>query len=345
MDALVIGGTRFVGLSLVHELYRQGHSVATLNRGKMQARLPEGVSRLYADRRDPETVKKALDGTRFDWVFDCTGYQLINVEPMVNLFHDHIKRYVFVSTSGVYAATDIMPISEDFPLQSADTNAEGVTGYGAEKVQCEDFLRSAYLELGFPAVIVRPGIVYGPHNWMDDREGSYFARLLRGRKILIPGHGMALMHVVYVDDLAKILIIAAGNDSASGQAYNALGPHAITFTGWIDLVMQTVGINTEKVHLPESVLMDIAKQGRSPVSFTSPNRSEVFSMEKAKKDLDFTPQYDLIVGLSNTYEWWQAERGLENIDIASGRLGHNVDLKYEDELIGRFEAGGASVSI
>lgn len=342
MNTLVIGGTRFIGLSLVHELHKQGHSVSTLNRGKTQARLPEDVSRLYADRRDPETVKKALDGTSFDWVFDCTGYQLINVEPLVNLFRGCIDRYVFVSTSGVYAPTDTMPISEDFPLQSADTNAQGVAAYGAEKVQCEDFLRSAHFESGFPSVVVRPGIVYGPHNWMDDREGAYFARLLKGRKILIPGHGLALMHVVYVDDLAKLLIIAAGSDHASGQAYNALGPHAITFTGWIDLVMQAVGIYTEKVHLPENILSNIIKQGRSPISFTSPSKSEVFSMEKAKNHLGFTPQYDLTVGLSKTYEWWQAERGLEKIDITSGRLGHNVDFEYEDELIRQYEGGGAS---
>ena len=336
MKTLVLGGTRFVGLRLVRELARQGHEITILNRGKTHAQLAEGIKRLYADRRDAQAVREALSGTHFDWVFDCTGYQTGNLEPLVELFQGLVQRYVFVSTSGVYKRSELMPISEDFPLQNSETTEKGLTAYGAEKVQCEEFLLQAHAKHGFPTTIVRPAIIYGPHNWMDDREGSYFARLLMGRKVLVPSDGTALMHIVHVDDLARLLITTAENDRAVGQAYNAAGPHAITIKGWMELVTQVVGVEAQEVHLPEVVLAEATAAGRSPLFFTPWDRSEVYSTQKARDDLSFVPQYDLEDGLRHTYEWWRAERGLEKIELTPGRLGHNVDLPYEDELIQRY---------
>ncbi len=46
MKVLVMGGTNFNGLALVHELVRQGHDVTVLNRGKSEATIPESVHRL-----------------------------------------------------------------------------------------------------------------------------------------------------------------------------------------------------------------------------------------------------------------------------------------------------------
>ena len=42
MRVLVMGGTQFNGLALVHELARTGHEVVILNRGQTQADLPLG---------------------------------------------------------------------------------------------------------------------------------------------------------------------------------------------------------------------------------------------------------------------------------------------------------------
>ncbi|MFQ5827368.1 MAG: NAD-dependent epimerase/dehydratase family protein, partial [Dehalococcoidia bacterium] len=62
MRALVLGGTRFVGLSLVYALAREGFEITILNRGKTQAQLPPGIKRRRADRRNPDEVRSALSG-------------------------------------------------------------------------------------------------------------------------------------------------------------------------------------------------------------------------------------------------------------------------------------------
>ena len=44
MRVLVMGGTQFNGLALVHELVRQGHEVTVCNRGRTESDIPDSVS-------------------------------------------------------------------------------------------------------------------------------------------------------------------------------------------------------------------------------------------------------------------------------------------------------------
>ena len=74
MRALVVGGSRFIGLHLVRTLSKEGHSVTVLNRGQTEVTFPGGVERLYADRNDSSQVEAALHGKSFDTVFDISAY-------------------------------------------------------------------------------------------------------------------------------------------------------------------------------------------------------------------------------------------------------------------------------
>lgn len=332
MKALVVGGTRFVGLHLVYELVRQGHDVTTLNRGKTQRQLPPEVKRLYADRRQPEAVRSALEGQDFEVIFDMTGYQRINLEPLVDLFAGRIRRYIFMSTCGVYAHSETMPVTEDFPRLSPVTTATGLAAYEVEKVQCEDFLMETYRERGFPVTILRSPFIYGPDNWMDDREGSYFTRFTLGRKVLVPGDGTAINHFNHVDDVARALITAAGVERAIGQAFNIGCAQAITINGYIDTIARVTGKETEKVYLELKVVRDL----KTPIFPFDWDKSQFFSIEKAREQLGFSPQYDMESGLRHTYEWWLKEKGVERMEFTPGRLGHDVDLALEDELIAKY---------
>src|SRR5262245_30211252 len=68
MKVLVMGGTRFNGLALVHELVRHGHDVTVFNRGQSEAVLPAGVRRLYGDRNEHEALTAMMKGEDFDVV-------------------------------------------------------------------------------------------------------------------------------------------------------------------------------------------------------------------------------------------------------------------------------------
>ena len=164
---------------------------------------------------------------------------------------------------------------------------------------------------------------------MDNREGSYFTRLLQGRKILIPGSGSTIMHFTYVDDLARAYLSVVGKGQALGQVYNIAGAEAITIKGYIDTIAQIVGTQAQKIYLEPQ---EVRKLQHSIFSF-SWEKNSIFSIQKAKDHFGFWPEYDLKSGLENTYQWWSNERGLEKIQFIPGKLGHDVDLAYEEEVI------------
>ncbi|MBK5098972.1 MAG: NAD-dependent epimerase/dehydratase family protein, partial [Gemmatimonadetes bacterium] len=69
MKVLVIGGTLFIGKRLVRRLLEEGHEVSVLHRRSVHEYGAE-VGNLVGDRNDSESVRRALSGQRFDWVFD-----------------------------------------------------------------------------------------------------------------------------------------------------------------------------------------------------------------------------------------------------------------------------------
>jgi len=332
MKVLVIGGTRFVGLRLVRLLAREGHDVTILNRGKTQAELPPAVKRLYADRRNPDEVRQVLKGQDFEVVYDITGYQVRNLEPIVAMLAGRINHYVFQSTGAVYAPSELLPIREDFPIITPETAPVGEAIYALEKMECEQFLLQMFKEKGFPVTIFRCPVIYGPENWMDEREGSYFFRLLQGRRILIPGNGATLIHYVHVDDVARAYLTAAGRKEVLGQIYNIAGDEAITIDGYIDAIARAVGVPARKVYLEPQVVRGLKR----PIFFFRWERSSLYDASKAKRDFGYQPAFDMDEGMKHTYHWWLKKRGTQGIRFIPGKLGHDVDLAYEDEVLAQY---------
>ena len=333
MKVLVLGGTRFVGLRLVRYLASQGHDITILNRGKTQAQLPQGVKRLYADRRDSEAVQSVLSGQEFEVVFDITGYEARNLEPVVELFAGKITHYVFQSTGEVYAESRCLPVLEDFPGISGTTQEKGLAAYGPNKVQCEDYLFKKYQETKFPVTILRCPFIYGPENWMHDREFSFFVRLLQGRAILLPGNGTTLLHFAHVDDVARAHLSVIGKEGTLGQAFNIAGAEAITIEGYIDTIAEVLGVkNVRKAYLDFQVMKNLEK----PVFPFIWEQNIFYGIYRAKECFGFWPAYSLKEGLRHTYQWWQKNLGIAKTRFQPGRLGYDVDLAYEDKLIEQY---------
>jgi len=326
---LVLGGTRFVGLRLVRYLVGQGHDVTILNRGRTQAQLPPGVKRLYADRRDAEAFRKALEGQDFEAVFDITGYEVRNLVPSVELFSGRVAHYVFISTCGVYAPSDTNPVTEDSPRVSGVSQNSGLGAYEVNKVQCEDYLFTKHRESGFPVTVLRCPFIYGSENWMHDREFSYFTRLACGREVIVPGNGMTLLHLAHVDDVARAHFSVIGNGGAVGQAFNIAGPDAVTIEGYIDAIAEVMNMTVRKVYVPLEAMSKLEK----PVFPFSWESSAYYSIQKAEDVLGFRPAYSFIEGIRQTYHWWKESLGVGGTRFAPGRLGYDVDLSYEDKVI------------
>lgn len=313
---LVLGGSVFVGRHLVEELLRRGHEVTVLNRGLTPVEHPAAVQRLACDRKDHDAVRRTLADAHFDAVFDVSGYVPEDVAIMLEVLRDRVEHYAFTSTVAVYARSDYAPIDEEFDLDRRPQ----ANPYAAGKVRCEDILMAAHRDNGFPATIIRPCYVYGPHNSLAMREFSFFLRLQRGRKIIVPGNGSVLFQTGHVDDLARAFAAVLGKREAVGQAYNVTGDKAVTALGYVSALARIVGREPDILFVGLD-RMRALKTRPWPYAL---QESQVFSVEKAKRDLGWAPRFDLEAGHRQTYDWFQREGMAEKLQY---------DFSAEDEAL------------
>jgi len=99
MKILIMGGTRFIGVSLTKVLVEQGHEVVLFNRGNKPA-------------TDPAQLKEKLKNESFEAIFDNNGRELSDTQPLVQIFRERIGHFVYVSSAGVYLKSDQMPHKE-----------------------------------------------------------------------------------------------------------------------------------------------------------------------------------------------------------------------------------------
>jgi nucleoside-diphosphate-sugar epimerase len=365
MNVLVMGGSQFNGLALVRDLVRSGHDVTVLNRGQTKNRLPGGVQRLICDRTDAAALRTTLGGRDWDAVYDISAYRPEDVGLMAEILDGRTGHYVFASSTVIYAATDRLPIGEGHPVERGPAQNR----YGLNKLLCEDLLLRTHRERGFPATIAAFSMVFGPNNIIPDREQRMFIRLLRGRKVLIPGRGTTVGQVGHVDDEARALRLMMQRPVTFGKRYNLTGDDCFTDHGYVDTIASVMGIDparVEKVPIPPDWMDDIyagrlslssgavtvladTRSGDDPraqslfqinriIQRIAPNihhwdRNVFFSVERLKADVGWSPEYSFRGAVEQTWEWMQSTGRDRNLDF---------DYAFEDELIAKIEHGGAA---
>ncbi|MBD2463008.1 NAD-dependent epimerase/dehydratase family protein [Oscillatoria sp. FACHB-1407] len=307
MRVLVIGGTRFIGVSLTQQLVEQGHEVVLFNRGNRPA--PEGVTQIQGDRTDPAQLKAKLADESFDAVFDNNGRELSNTQPLAEIFKDRIQHFVYVSSAGVYLKSDQMPHVEGDPVDPKSRHKG--------KFETEAYLA----EQGLPFTSVRPVYIYGPQNY-NDLEAWFFDRIVRDRPIPIPGNGAHITQLGHVKDLAAAMVAILGNSKAIGQIYNVSGDRYVTFDGLARACAVAAGKSPDALKIVhyDPKKFDFGKRKAFPM------RVQHFfaDIHKAQTELNWQPEFDLISGLKDSFE---------NDYLTTQRDKSDIDFSTDDEIL------------
>jgi nucleoside-diphosphate-sugar epimerase len=201
------------------------------------------------------------------------------------------------------------PVREDFELRPmpepyAMTKAEG--DRAVQRMIADDHL---------PAVIIRPGTIFGPG---DRLNFGRMAERLRSPRSIIVGPGDNALPFVYVTDVVHGLLLALDNDRAAGQAYNISNDSQLTQEQLLGAIADDIGANRPRLHVPYRALYAAAcvaerlvrpsSGGREPVVtrhgvnlFGTDNRH---SIEKARRELGYSPQVTVRDGLRLAAEWY-----------------------------------------
>src|SRR5581483_3397301 len=137
------------------------------------------------------------------------------------------------------------------------------------------------------------------------RDPVFFARIEQGRPILIPAEGYAALSLVHVNDVARLMTALVGNEKVKGEAYNVSGSEITSVQGVMRLIGEAMGKKVEVVEVP----MELARRQRPPLIHwgEGTHGTAVLSIDKALRDIDWTPRFGIVDGYRDSYAWWERE--------------------------------------
>jgi nucleoside-diphosphate-sugar epimerase len=322
---LVTGATGFLGSSLARRLLSQGARVRVLARSPEKARplADRGAQVLTGDITDRDAVRAAVDGAEV--VYHLAGRLLAPGVPAQEYQRTHVegtrlllaccgngsrpRRFVHCSTTGVLGVTGDQPADEMAPIRPTNV-------YEATKAEAEQAVRDVWRS-GFPAVIARPGLVYGP----GDRHLLPFFLAVLHRRFRPIGRRPVWLHPIYIDDVTDALVRCAEHDSAAGECFHLAGRAPVSLADLAGAIAGAGGTRLPAGHIPLLAARVVAMAGdrlpahlRRAAPLTSSRldfltHSRMYDVRKAQRLLGFAAATDLPAGTARTMAWYR-QRGL-----------------------------------
>lgn len=321
MWILITGATGFLGGSLTRRLLADRAPVRILARDAVAARpfVERGAELVVGTITDDAALQRALAGVTT--VYHLAGrlfmpgvpdaeYRITHVDGTQRLL-DHcqatgmVARFVQCSTTGVLGVTGNQPADETAPYRPTNV-------YEATKMEAESLVRKRVAH-GFPAVIVRPGLVYGP----SDLHLLGFFRAIQHGLFRPIGRAPVWLHPIYIDDMTEALVRCGQDPLAVGECFHIAGREPTTLAMLAATIAASLDVSLPRGRIPMAAASVLATAGdllpgslrsrapltRSRLDFLT--HSRVYAVAKAQRLLDFTAATDLADGIAQTTFWYQ----------------------------------------
>lgn len=321
MKALVTGATGFVGSHLVDRLLEKKYEVYCLKRKTSSTKWLDGKNIKYVDGDlfSNEALEACIKD--MDYVFHVAG--VVKAKTKEGFYHGNsdstknlleitykvnpgLKKFIFVSSLAACG-----PAKTEKPVDE-NTVPDPITTYGLSKLKAEDEVYK-YKDK-FPISIIRPPAVFGPR---DTEILIYFKTFSKGLNSVI-GFDAKYLSLVYVEDLADAIVLAAENKNADGQKYFVCFDKAYNWDEIGSLTSELLGKKALKIRLPHSVLYSVGYLAELFSTFSSKPATLniekckditqlrwVCSNEKIKSELGFVTKFTLEESFRKTIDWYR----------------------------------------
>jgi nucleoside-diphosphate-sugar epimerase len=346
VKVLVTGAAGFLGGHLVDMLLERGDEVRAMVRPvEDSSRLQKmaGVEVVQGDLTEPESLKRAVEGVQRVYnVAAKTGpwgleevYRTINVRGLADLINASmdagVQRIVHTSSITVYGHHLHGIITEDHPFHAEDNP------YSRTKIAGEKLIANLVKDRGAPVVIVRPAWIYGPR---DTASFGRFVALVESGKGFLIGSGKNIVPVVYVRDVAQGLIKAGdAGDEVIGRAYTVADDRRVTQAEYMNTIADALHVPHLSRHIPYTALYTAGrtaellwqavgrrKAAPPPVTtygVTLLGGDQQFSIEKARRELGYAPEFDVLRGVTEGVNWYrEAKKGNQEIQAEPEVVDH-----------------------
>lgn len=231
MRILITGADGFVGHPLVDRLTHSGFQVVAALRRPPTQPFPSGVeTRIVGDLTDPaadwETACEGIDAVAHlagrahimdDPAAAARFYRAVNTDGTVRLAgiarRRGVKRFVFVSSAK--AMGEETPPGVEW---NEATEPHPEDEYGRSKLEAERALLEMHADDGFPCVVLRPPLMYGPG--MKGNLRTLLDAVRRGWPLPLGGIGNR-RSLLDVHRFAEAIELALTHPAATGKVFLA----------------------------------------------------------------------------------------------------------------------------
>ncbi len=327
---LVTGATGLVGSHVVERARKENIPTRVIVRENSDQDLLKewGVEIVHGDLTDKESLRQAVEGVTAivhcaarvgDWG-PVENYREVNVrgtEALLNAAEatGALKRFVQISSLGVYRARDHHGTDENEP-----PNTDGIDGYTLTKVESEQLILQHVKEKNLPAIVLRPGFIYGP------RDRIVLPRLmekLKTNSFAFLGDGTKLMNNTFVGNLVDAIFLALNRDDLTGEVFNIRDARLVSKREFMETIAEAAGFDKPEKQVPLGVAKFLARVmegtakllGKKEAPLLSNARVKFlglnldYSIDKAKQELGYEPKVDYAEGMTNTIHWFR-DQGL-----------------------------------
>ncbi len=220
------------------------------------------------------------------------AYQQSNIIGLQHLVDfavaNHVKTFLFASSSSVYGVNKNIPWKEDEPLMP-------ISPYAMTKLAGE-MLGHVYSKIaGIRFLALRFFTVYGPGQRPDLAIHKFTKALLTGQPLTMYGDGSSRRDYTYVDDIVEGILAAMQYNRSSFEIINLGNHHTVSLAELIRLLEETTGEKAVIKKMPEQT-------GDVPVTFAD--------IRKAEQLLGYSPKSTINKGLQEFYKWFLSNRDL-----------------------------------
>lgn len=319
MRILVIGGTGFVGLPVLKQLSRLGHTLLVVHRGQTPVDDFPGVEHVLTDRANLQAHRQEFQRFAPEVVVDMIPYTLQDAQVVTALFQGLAQRLVVLSSVDVTRAhgrvihIETGPI-EPVPLTEETSLREKLYPYRAVKPRSQDapeYWKDDYEKIlvertvmgdkSLPATILRLPMIYGPRD-EQHRLFTFLKRMDDRRPVILLGERYAHWRWSrgYVGNVAAAIVLAVTDARAAGRIYNVCEEPTLTIQEWVKAIGRAAGwdgvvLSIPEEHLPEQLTARI-----------DTSQDLLYDISRIRRELGYAEPISLDEALEQTIAWQRA---------------------------------------